>query len=85
VAQIALFAIPKRASFPSMLPPGCSALAVWLTPRSERVLFPDCSDATASNINGQVHNAISGNQALLIALIWAVVAVVNVAYARRPR
>jgi hypothetical protein len=41
--------------------------------------------ATATNINGRVHNAVSGSQVLLIALIWAVVAVVNVAYARRPR
>lgn len=41
--------------------------------------------ATATNINGTVHNAISRSQVLLIALIWAVVAVVNVAYARRQR
>ena len=39
--------------------------------------------ATATNINGRVHNAVSGSQVLLIALIWAVIAVVNVAYARR--
>ena len=39
--------------------------------------------ATATNINGQVHNAVSGSQVLLIALIWVVIAVVNVAYARR--
>jgi hypothetical protein len=41
--------------------------------------------ATATNINGRVHNAINGDQVLLIALIWAVIAVVNVAYARRQR
>jgi len=41
--------------------------------------------ATATNINGQVRNAVSGSQVLLIALIWAVIAVVNVAYARRQR
>jgi len=41
--------------------------------------------ATASNINGQVHNSITGAQVLLVALIWAVIAVVNVAYARRQR
>ena len=41
--------------------------------------------ATATNINGRVHNAVSGSQVLLIALIWAVIAVVNVAYARRQR
>jgi hypothetical protein len=38
--------------------------------------------ATATNINGTVHNAVNGSQLLLVALIWAVVAVVNVAYAR---
>jgi hypothetical protein len=41
--------------------------------------------ATATNINGRVHNSISGGQVLLVALIWAVIAVVNVAYARRQR
>jgi hypothetical protein len=41
--------------------------------------------ATATNINGRVHNAVGGSQVLLIALIWAVIAVVNVAYARRQR
>ena len=39
--------------------------------------------ATATNINGRFHNTVSGAQILLIALIWAVIAVVNVAYARR--
>ena len=39
--------------------------------------------ATATNINGTFHNTVSGAQILLVALIWAVVAVVNVAYARR--
>jgi hypothetical protein len=39
--------------------------------------------ATATNINGRVHNALSASQVVLIALIWAVVAVVNVAYGRR--
>jgi CHASE3 domain sensor protein len=39
--------------------------------------------ATASNINGRLHNSVSGPQIVLVALIWAVIAVVNVAYARR--
>jgi hypothetical protein len=39
--------------------------------------------ATAGNINGRFHNTVSGAQILLVALIWAVIAVVNVAYARR--
>jgi hypothetical protein len=39
--------------------------------------------ATATNVGGTFHNAVSGSQVLLIALIWAVIAVVNVAYARR--
>jgi hypothetical protein len=39
--------------------------------------------ATATNIKGTVHNAVNGSQLLLVALIWAVVAVVNVAHARR--
>ena len=39
--------------------------------------------ATATNINGTLHNTVGPAQILLVALIWAVVAVVNVAYARR--
>ena len=39
--------------------------------------------ATATNINGTFHNTVSRAQILLVALIWAVIAVVNVAYARR--
>jgi hypothetical protein len=41
--------------------------------------------ATTTNINGRVHNTVGGAQVLLIALIWAVIAVINVAYARRQR
>jgi hypothetical protein len=37
--------------------------------------------ATATNINGSFHNTLSRDQILLVALIWAVIAVVNVAYA----
>ena len=39
--------------------------------------------ATATNINGTFHNTVSRAQILLVALIWAVIAVVNVASARR--
>jgi hypothetical protein len=39
--------------------------------------------ATATNINGRFRNSVSRDQILLVALIWAVIAVVNVAYARR--
>lgn len=39
--------------------------------------------ATATNINGRFHNTVSHAQILLVALIWAVIAIVNVAYARR--
>ena len=39
--------------------------------------------APAININGRFHNTVSGAQILLIVLIWTVIAVVNVAYARR--
>jgi hypothetical protein len=39
--------------------------------------------ATATNINGTFHNTVSRAQTLLVALIWAVIAVVNVASARR--
>jgi hypothetical protein len=39
--------------------------------------------ATATNVAGRLHNSISGSQILLVALIWVVIAVVNVAYARR--
>ena len=41
--------------------------------------------ATATNVAGQLHNSVSGNQLLLVALIWVVIAVVNVAYAWRQR
>jgi hypothetical protein len=41
--------------------------------------------ATASNIDGRLTNSISGQQILLVALIWAVIAIVNVAYALRRR
>lgn len=37
--------------------------------------------ATATNINGRFHNAVNRDQILLVALIWAVIAAVNVAYA----
>lgn len=39
--------------------------------------------ATATNINGRFHNTVDGAQILLVALIWAVIAIVNIAYARR--
>ena len=39
--------------------------------------------AMATNINGTLHNTVSRAQILLVALIWAVIAVVNVACARR--
>jgi hypothetical protein len=39
--------------------------------------------ATATNINGRFTNSVSHAQILLVALIWAVIAVVNVAYAWR--
>jgi CHASE3 domain sensor protein len=41
--------------------------------------------ATASNLHGTLHNAVSSNQLLLVAVIWAVIAVVNVSYARHQR
>ncbi|HTT00100.1 MAG TPA: hypothetical protein VMI33_26155 [Streptosporangiaceae bacterium] len=41
--------------------------------------------ATATNVAGQLHNSVSANQLLLVALIWVVIAVVNVAYAWRQR
>ena len=41
--------------------------------------------AGATNINGRFENTVTASQVLLIALIWAVIAVVNVAYARRQR
>jgi hypothetical protein len=43
VAQSAEFAIPYRTSLPSMLPPGCSALAVWSTPCLVKTA-PRCSE-----------------------------------------
>jgi hypothetical protein len=39
--------------------------------------------ATATNINGTFHNTFGSAQVLLVALIWAAIAVVDVAYARR--
>lgn len=39
--------------------------------------------ARATNVDGQFGNSVSSAQILLVAFIWAVIAVVNVAYARR--
>jgi hypothetical protein len=39
--------------------------------------------ATATNIHGRFVNSVSHAQILIVALIWAVIAVVNVGYARR--
>jgi CHASE3 domain sensor protein len=41
--------------------------------------------ATATNIDGRLENSIHGQQVLLVALIWVIIAVVNVAYAIRRR
>jgi CHASE3 domain sensor protein len=41
--------------------------------------------ATATNVAGRLHNSVSANQLLLVALIWVVIAVVNVGYAWRQR
>jgi hypothetical protein len=39
--------------------------------------------ATATNINGTFHDTVGGAQILLVALIWVVVAIANIACARR--
>ena len=39
--------------------------------------------ATATNINGRFDDPVSRDQILVVALIWAAIAVVNVAYGRR--
>jgi hypothetical protein len=41
--------------------------------------------ATATNIHGRLENSITGQQVALVALIWVVIAIVNVAYAVRRR
>ena len=45
VAHRAEFTIPNRVSFPSMLPPAWSALAVWSTPCCAKTA-PRCSATT---------------------------------------
>ena len=42
-ANKAVAAMPKRASLPSMLPPGCVALALWSAPSAASSGLPCCS------------------------------------------
>ena len=54
VANSAEAAMPKRASLPSMLPPGCSALATGSTPSAASCGWPCCSrlvTATTASTN----------------------------------
>ena len=48
VAQMAELTMPKRTSFPSMLPPAWSALARLSTPRASIRGLPCCSAHTAT-------------------------------------
>ena len=48
VAHRAESAIPKRTSFPSMLPPDWRLLAVWSTPSSFIAGLPRCSAQTVT-------------------------------------
>ncbi len=43
VANSADCAMPKRTSLPSMLPPGCAAVAAVSTPSCARIGLPACS------------------------------------------
>ena len=43
VAHSAELTMPKRASLPSMLPPGCVTLAAWSTPRPASTGLPRLS------------------------------------------
>jgi hypothetical protein len=74
-------AAPAPATRPARVPVAIAASSMGCGVAATAII----AFATATNVNGQVHNAVSGSQVLLIALIWAVIAVVNVAYARRPR
>jgi hypothetical protein len=78
-ASTALIPQPAPAARPAWAPVAVAGVSMGCgVAASAVVVF-----ATATNINGTVHNAVNGSQLLLVALIWAVVAVVNVAYARR--
>jgi thiamine pyrophosphate-dependent acetolactate synthase large subunit-like protein len=41
------------------------------------------NSAAVSVTGGSVHNAVSGGQVALVALIWVIIGIINVAYARR--
>jgi hypothetical protein len=78
-ARLARRSAPALATRPGWVPAVIGAVSmVCGVGATAIVLF-----ATAGNINGSFHNTVSGAQILLVALIWAVIAVVNVAYARR--
>jgi hypothetical protein len=57
---------------------GASAIVLFsgVTVGSSRVTGSVVSD-------GSIHNAVSSGQILLVAFIWAIIAVINIAYARR--
>jgi hypothetical protein len=78
-ARLAGRSQPEPAARPAWVPVAVAAASMGCgVGASAVVLF-----ATATNIAGRLHNTVSNSQLLLVALIWAVVAVVNVAYARR--
>lgn len=57
---------------------------------SAAVLFSAVSIGSSTVTNsavrdGSIHNSIGAGQILLVALIWAVIAVINLGYARRRR
>ena len=56
-------AIPNRASFPSMLPPGCAAVARWSTPAGVNSGLPACSTLTAPTSSGTKISVIAASSA----------------------
>ena len=61
VANSALLAIPKRTSLPSMLPPGCIAVALWSVPANRG--FPRASAQYATVTPAKNKTAIAAHTA----------------------
>ena len=62
-AQIVDEAMPKRASLPSMLPPGWSSEACWSAPAAVSAGLPPCSNAVVRRIAGTSTTSIAASSA----------------------
>ena len=61
-AQMAELTMPKRVSFPSMLPPACEADGTWSAPAAASTGVPRCSKAVAAMVRGTRMTVIAAEQ-----------------------